>query len=192
MSDPIVSFDDELLILVDESDQVVGYESKAASHDGEGILHRAFSVFLFNQRGELLLQQRTGSKRLWPLYWANSCCSHPRKGEETLEAAHRRVREELGAEAELEFVYKFQYHARYPDEGSENELCWVFIGRCDGPIHANENEVEAWRTIPSDDLQGELDAHADRYTPWLKLEWRELRKHHWSRIESLWNSSVRG
>ncbi|MEQ8767493.1 MAG: isopentenyl-diphosphate Delta-isomerase [Planctomycetota bacterium] len=192
MSDPIVSFDDEPLILVDESDDPVGYDSKAACHDGEGLLHRAFSVFLFNGRGDVLLQQRTESKRLWPLFWANSCCSHPRKGEETKEAAVRRVHEELGAEAELEFVYKFQYQAAFGDAGSENELCWVFVGRCDGPIQTNENEVHDSRWVPSEELQAELETHPERYTPWLKLEWRELREHHWSRIESLWNSSVHG
>jgi len=96
-----VSFDDEPLILVDEDDNEVGYRSKGECHEGHGILHRAFSIFLFDKRGRVLLQQRAAGKRLWPLHWSNSCCSHPRRGETMDQALHRRLREELGLEASL-------------------------------------------------------------------------------------------
>jgi isopentenyl-diphosphate delta-isomerase len=121
----VVSREDENLVLVDESDRVVGHLSKGACHDGEGVLHRAFSLFVFNREGQLLLQQRSEKKRLWPLFWSNTCCSHPREGETMDEAVHRRLHEELRMTSELEFLYKFQYQASYEDIGSENEICWV-------------------------------------------------------------------
>ena len=99
----VVSSEAEELILVDEHDREQGYLSKAACHDGAGILHRAFSAFLFNPAGELLLQQRADSKRLWPGFWSNSCCSHPRRGESMQVATRRRLLDELNIEAELEF-----------------------------------------------------------------------------------------
>ena len=99
----VVSSDDEPLILVDSRDRELGYLDKSACHDGEGRLHRAFSVFIFNPRGDVLLQRRSRSKRLWPSHWSNSCCSHPRKGETMEQAVHRRIRQELGfAAADLE------------------------------------------------------------------------------------------
>src|SRR5450755_3491655 len=95
--------DSDALILVDEADRRLGSLSKEACHEGRGILHRAFSLLIFNGRGELLVQQRAPSKRLWPLYWSNSCCSHPRRGE-TMEAAiKRRLHEELGLSCPLHF-----------------------------------------------------------------------------------------
>src|SRR3984957_14561184 len=121
--------DSDALILVDEADRSLGVLSKALCHEGRGILHRAFSLLIFNERGELLIQQRSASKRLWPLFWSNSCCSHPR-GEETMEAAtQRRMLEELGITCSLRFLYKFQYQAQFDATGAENELCSVFIGR---------------------------------------------------------------
>src|SRR5690606_32863661 len=96
-----VSDDSESLILVDENDNEVGTISKSEAHDARGVLHRAFSLFIFDDQGELLLQQRSPEKRLWAGYWANSCCSHPRAGENTDEAVHRRLEQELGMTAEL-------------------------------------------------------------------------------------------
>ena len=109
----IVSFDDEMLILVNDRDEVTGYADKLACHRDEGILHRAFSIFIFNDKKELLLQQRSEQKHLWPLIWSNSCCSHPRKGEELENATQRRMAEELGITTPLQHLFTFQYHARY-------------------------------------------------------------------------------
>src|SRR5690606_14929915 len=109
----IVSFDDEALVLVDADDREIGFLDKASAHDGEGVLHRAFSLFIFNPQGELLLQQRAADKRLWPGFWANSCCSHPRRGESMQDAIRRRLDEELGLDCALHFLFKFQYQARY-------------------------------------------------------------------------------
>src|SRR5258707_10584971 len=128
-----VAADSEALILVDEADREVGHLSKAECHHGRGILHRAFSLLIFNGDGELLLQQRAASKRLWPLYWSNSCCSHPRRAESMETAIHRRLREELGVRCRLEFLFKFQYQAQFDAAGAEQELCSVFIGPCTEP-----------------------------------------------------------
>ena len=103
----------ELLILVDTYDQETGSLGKVECHDGDGILHRAFSVFLFNDRGELLLQQRSADKRLWPMYWTNTCCGHPRRGESMQVATERRLQQELNTASTLEFIYKFEYQARF-------------------------------------------------------------------------------
>ncbi len=171
----VVSFDTERLILVDEADREIGHASKADAHAGKGILHRAFSLFVFNSAGELLLQQRAPGKPLWPGYWANSCCSHPRGGEDMPTATQRRLSEELGFTCPLEFVYKFQYHAEYGDAGSETELCWVYVGVSDAPVRVNPTEIAAWRHVAPDALDREIAEHPERFTPWLKMEWHRLR-----------------
>jgi len=173
-SSKVVSSESEELILVDNSDLQTGTLSKAESHDGDGVLHRAFSLFAFDTRGHLLLQQRSAEKRLWPLYWSNSCCSHPRSGESMQTATQRRIEQELGITAELEFVYKFAYHARYRDLGSERELCSVFLGRIGADVKPNENEIAAVRYVEPSALSQALQDDADIYTPWFQMEWRRL------------------
>ena len=170
----IVSSEDELLVLVDAADNETGHLTKAECHDGDGVLHRAFSVFLFNGRGEILLQQRSADKRLWPLYWSNSCCSHPRQGESIEIATIRRLQDELNVSASLEFVYKFSYQASFGEAGSENEMCSVFLGRLDGEPQANATEIEEMRFVSADILSDELAANPNMFTPWFKLEWQRL------------------
>ncbi len=170
----IVSSEEESLILVDMNDNETGVLSKAECHDGEGVLHRAFSVFLFNPDGELLLQQRASGKRLWPLFWSNTCCSHPRQGESIEIAAVRRLQDELQASAALEFVYKFSYRANFEDLGSEHELCHVLLGSLDDTVTANTTEVEALRFVSAHKLEEELRANAEQFTPWFKMEWQRL------------------
>jgi isopentenyl-diphosphate Delta-isomerase len=171
----VVSDDAELLILVDSNDEPVGTLDKASCHDGSGVLHRAFSLFIFNPAGELLLQQRHASKRLWPGYWSNSCCSHPRSHESMQGAVVRRAGEELGVRVEAHFLYKFEYAARFGTAGGEHELCWVYIARTGDTPRVNTTEVQDWRWIEADALDRELQAHCDRFTPWLQLEWHRLR-----------------
>lgn len=172
--DTVVSFDSEPLILVDDQDQEVGHQDKLSCHAGSGVLHRAFSLFIFNDAGELLLQQRSTHKQLWPLYWSNSCCSHPRRGETMLAAITRRSQQELGISTQFQYLYKFKYQVPYLDIGAEHELCWVFVGRSTGPIRVNENEIAGWRFISAANLADEMRQHPNHFTPWFKLEWQRL------------------
>lgn len=170
------------LILVDHDDREQGFLSKEECHRGAGILHRAFSVFLFNRSGETLLQQRSAAKPLWPLFWSNSCCSHPRRGETVEAAARRRVREELGLSCELVFLYKFEYQAGFADVGAEHELCWVYAGFTEGTAMANAAEIAACRYVSASALTAEVAADPARFTPWLKLEWAEIRTRYLAQI----------
>ncbi|MBT8087554.1 MAG: isopentenyl-diphosphate Delta-isomerase [Gammaproteobacteria bacterium] len=176
MNDPhrIVSSESEELILVDAEDNDIGSLSKARCHDGGGVLHRAFSLFLFNDAGELLLQQRGKHKRLWPGFWSNSCCSHPRRGESMEVATRRRLHDELNVEAALEYVYRFQYTASYGDIGSENELCHVYLGRIPIDVRPNDSEIAAVRFVSAEQMAEELARYPERITPWCHQEWGEL------------------
>ncbi len=175
----VVSCETEELILVDEQDREVGYSPKADCHDRDGLLHRAFSVFVFNSRGEVLLQQRAAGKRLWPLFWSNSCCSHPRRGESMGEALQRRLQQELRISCVAEFLYKFEYQASFGDLGSEHELCSVYAGISNDPVRANALEVNDCRFVAPDALDQELREFPERFTPWFKLEWPRVRDN-WS------------
>ena len=170
----IVSSESEALILVDSSDAEVGFLDKAAAHDGDGVLHRAFSLFIFNSEGKLLLQQRAPGKRLWPEFWSNSCCSHPRRGEEMNEAVHRRLEQELGMKASLEYAYKFEYKAPFGDLGTEHELCWVYTGHTDAEPVINTTEIMDWRWIEPSELTDAIAREPASFTPWLKMEWERL------------------
>jgi isopentenyl-diphosphate delta-isomerase len=184
-SPPSVSFADEPLILVDPSDQIIGYRDKASCHVGEGLLHRAFSIYLFDAAGNLLMQQRAPQKTLWPNYWSNTCCSHPRRGETVEQAAHRRLEDELGLHAELRYLYKFIYQARFADVGSEHELCSVFVGRATRPPRVHPEEISATRFFQAAEIDRLVaDPHSD-FTPWLRLQWPQLRAHHGPLIRGL-------
>jgi isopentenyl-diphosphate delta-isomerase len=171
--------DSDALILVDEADRSLGFLSKTLCHEGRGVLHRAFSLLIFNERGELLIQQRAAGKRLWPRYWSNSCCSHPR-GDESMETAtQRRLYEELGIRCPLQFLFKFQYQAQFDATGAENELCSVFVGRCRETIRANSDEILDWRWISPEALQRQIAAEAGQtFTPWFMLEWARIWRDH--------------
>jgi len=179
----IVSSEQEPLILVDEQDREIGLLDKSACHDGDGVRHRAFSLFVFNPAGELLIQQRAPGKRLWPNFWSNSCCSHPRAGETMAEAVERRLGQELGLATDPEFVFKFEYVARFGTLGTEHELCSVFLGGTQAQPVINTTEINAWRWIAAADLDRELELSEKRYTPWFKLEWSRLRGEHSDRLE---------
>lgn len=182
----IVSSERESLILVDERDREVGVCSKGECHDGDGLLHRAFSVFLFDSRGRLLIQQRAADKRLWPLHWANSCCSHPRAGEDMATATARRLHEELGVRASLRFIYKFRYQAGYRDLGAEHELCWVYTGRSEaGEVQANPAEINHWRFLPPAEVDALIADERAAVAPWFRMEWRALRDEYRERLEGL-------
>jgi isopentenyl-diphosphate delta-isomerase len=176
----------EPLILVDEADREIGHLDRANCHAGSGVLHRAFSLFIFNGNGELLVQQRSAGKRLWPLYWSNSCCSHPRRAESMETAIHRRLSEELGVACPLHFLFKFQYQAQFDAGAAERELCSVYIGRSDDRVRVDPAEIRAWRWVDTAVLQSQMAGpEAARFTPWFRLEWERLWREHRAELLAL-------
>jgi isopentenyl-diphosphate delta-isomerase len=171
----VVSNASEQLILVDDNDREIGFKPKNDCHQGSGTLHRAFSIFVFNSSNELLLQQRSGAKMLWPNYWSNTCCSHPRRGEQMQDAVVRRLEQELGFKCPLTFLYKFKYQAQFGATGAEHELCSVYYGRYNGAVDVNVNEIAAWRWVDVATLEHELASTPDRFTPWFKMEWVHIK-----------------
>ncbi len=158
----------EKLLLVDENDKVVGSREKKKCHKGKGILHRAFSIYVFNLKGELLIQRRSKQKPLWPLYWSNTCCSHPRKGETYVESGERRLQEEMGFTCALWSIDQFQYEAKYKDIGSENELLTILVGVYDGEVNSNTEEVNRWKWINLEKLKRDIERNPNLYAPWFK------------------------
>ncbi len=166
---------DKNLLLVNKNDEVLGFKDKESVHK-EGLLHRAFSVYIFNNKGQLLIQQRSKLKPLWPLYWANSCCSHPREGEDYERAGERRMKEELGFEVPLRQVDKFVYKRKYKNAGFENEVCAVLVGQYDGKPNPDSKEVAGYKWIDEDKLLSEFKIHPKEYTPWLKIGFKRYIK----------------
>ncbi len=180
----IVSSPNEALILVDSDDNEIGSMNKYEAHEGCGVLHRAFSILLFNHKNEILLQKRHKSKHLWGGYWSNACCSHPRQGESMEYATSRRLNDELGLnkKIDLHYVYKFEYHAIFENIGSEHELCHVYLGRIEEEPKINETEISDWRFVSVEDLDQELQDFPDRFTPWFKQEWQEVKANYLDKI----------
>ncbi len=162
------------LLLVDADDRVIGEAGREECHAGDGRLHRAFSLYIVDASGAVLLQRRAAQKPLWPGFWSNSCCSHPRTGEVIESAVRRRAFEELGLHVDPTFLYKFQYQAKYEDVGSENELCSVFIARCDDRPRPDPGEVSDWRYLDAAALDADMAASDSVFTPWFKMQWRRL------------------
>lgn len=161
--------ENEMLILVDREDNPIGAEEKEKCHDGNGILHRAFTIFLFNSEDEVLIQKRSHLKRLWPLFWETSCSSHPRQGEEITESVKKRLKEELKiVPSFLFFAGKFYYHAFFRNIGSEKEICWVFGGKIEGKVIPDPKEVAEIKWIKREKLKEELEREYLKYAPWTR------------------------
>jgi isopentenyl-diphosphate delta-isomerase len=167
----------DTLILVDKDDKEIGYETKENCHYIKPKLHRAFSVFLFNSNGEMLITKRSGKKKTWPGFWSNSCCSHPRKGEEVKDAVSRRIKEELGISVPLSYLFKFEYSAQYDREWGEHELDHVFVGEYSGKVTPNKDEISDWKFIPVDDLLKDMRKNPDSYTPWFRMSVERVLEH---------------
>lgn len=167
---------EEQVVLVNEQDEVLGLMEKMQAHEN-GILHRAFSVFLFNGKGEMLLQKRAARKYHSPNQWTNGVCSHPRIDETYLEGAKRRLKEELGIEAELSEKFHFVYKADVGQNLWEHELDHVFTGNFEGEVHLNADEVSEIRYISMEDLDREMTASPENFTEWFKIILAEY-KHH--------------
>ncbi|MFN0729099.1 isopentenyl-diphosphate Delta-isomerase [Polaribacter gochangensis] len=163
---------EEQVILVDTNDNQIGLMPKMEAHE-KALLHRAFSVFTFNDKGELLLQQRAADKYHSPLLWTNTCCSHQRNGETSLEAGKRRLQEEMGFTCELEEVFSFIYKAPFENGLTEHELDHVMIGYYnDNPI-INPEEVESFKWVTLEDVKTDMEKHPETYTEWFKIIFNE-------------------
>lgn len=158
------------LILVDEHDEVVGHCFKLEAHQNGGVLHRAFSIFIFNAQGEMLLQQRAASKYHFACLWSNACCSHPLRGQQTPDAAHERLRHEFGFHTPLEPVCSFVYRADDAASGlTEHEFDHVFRGNWNDEVRPNPEEIAAWRWMSVPDLRADLETRPQLYTPWFRI-----------------------
>jgi isopentenyl-diphosphate delta-isomerase len=158
----------ELLILVDEKDNACGKMDKQSVHE-LGLLHRAFSVFIFNTKGELLLQQRADGKYHSAGLWTNTCCSHPRYGEELSEAVPRRLMEEMGIECKTDFAFSFLYKTTFENGLIEHELDHVFFGVSDDVPVPESSEVKDWKYLRLGVLEAQIRLYPDQYTAWLKI-----------------------
>lgn len=158
----------ELVILVDESDQETGTMEKMLAHE-QGKLHRAFSVLIFNSKGEILLQQRSTSKYHCGGLWTNACCSHPRPGESIIDAANRKLMQEMGIACPLTYSYKFKYRAALDKNMIEHEWDYVLIGYTDQVPSPNPDEVMKWKYERIDWIKSDTINSPDKYTPWFKL-----------------------
>jgi len=181
----------EQLVLVNADDETVGYDTKENCHNGMGKLHKAFSILIFTTDGRLLLQKRSAHKRLWPLYWSNSVCSHPTRGEKVDVAARRRLREELGIDIPVHWLYAFKYHASYLDVGSESEMCSVYFAIYDGPIRPDSNEIEAIQLVHMDRVKETIDQSPGIFTPWFKMEWEIILNEYTERIRTFMDARRR-
>ena len=159
---------EEQVILVDENDNQIGLMPKMEAHE-KAKLHRAFSVFIFNDKNELMLQQRAASKYHSPLLWTNTCCSHQRNGETSLEAGERRLQEEMGFVCKLEEVFTFIYKAPFDNGLTEHELDHVMVGKYNEAPTINKEEVEAYKWMRLEDVATDINNNADNYTAWFKI-----------------------
>ncbi len=158
----------QLVVLVNKSNRKIGIEEKIKAH-ASGKLHRAFSIFIFNSKGELLLQQRAKAKYHSGGLWSNTVCSHPRPGENYFQAAHRRLREEMGFDCELKKLFSFIYKTDFIDGLIENEYDTVFMGKFDGKPKPNPAEVANCKWVEIKDLKNDIAVDPEKYSVWLKI-----------------------
>ncbi|HEX9722324.1 MAG TPA: isopentenyl-diphosphate Delta-isomerase [Candidatus Paceibacterota bacterium] len=158
----------EKVILVDEKDKPIGEGEKMRVHR-EGKLHRSFSIFIFNSRGETLLQQRAQEKYHSGGLWSNACCGHPRPGEDTLQAARRRLQEEMGLDCELKELLQFTYKVKLDHDLWEHEFDHVFLGIYDGEVYPNPQEADGYDWVDQKTLLEEVRRYPDQYTAWFKI-----------------------
>lgn len=159
---------DEYVILVDERDNEMGVMEKMQAHR-EGKLHRAFSIFIFNHKKQLLLQQRALDKYHSPGLWTNTCCSHPRPHETVKDAANRRLFEEMGISCDLSIKTSFIYHTPFDNGLTEHELDYVLTGTLNTDPTINREEVHAFQWVELDEVKQDLSSHPERYTSWFKI-----------------------
>lgn len=159
---------EEQVILVNEYDEQIGLMPKMEAHE-KAVLHRAFSVFVFNTKNELMLQQRAAHKYHSPLLWTNTCCSHQRDGESNIEAGTRRLLEEMGFTTDLKETTSFIYKAPFDNGLTEHELDHIMLGYYENEPIINKQEVEDWKWMPLEDVKHDINVHPEQYTAWFKI-----------------------
>ena len=159
---------EEQVILVNEKDEPIGLMGKMEAHE-KGLLHRAFSVFIFNSKQEVLLQQRAACKYHSPNLWTNTCCSHPREGESNLQAGERRLQEEMGMQVPLEEVFSFIYKAPFDNGLTEHEYDHVLVGYSDAQPQINPEEVASWKWLSLEAIKEDILQAPEQYTAWFKI-----------------------
>jgi isopentenyl-diphosphate delta-isomerase len=164
---------EENVILVNENDQQIGLMPKLEAHE-KALLHRAFSVFILNDKNEIMLQQRAAHKYHSPLLWTNTCCSHQREGETNIDAGSRRLFEEMGLKAELKELFHFIYKAPFDNGLTEHELDHVMIGYYNAAPEINPEEVESWKWMSIDEVKEDMAAHPESYTVWFRIIFDEF------------------
>jgi isopentenyl-diphosphate delta-isomerase len=163
----------EYIITVDEQDREIGSIEKMEAHR-QGVLHRAFSILVFNKKGEILLQRRALHKYHTPGLWSNTCCSHQRVGETLEEAVARRLQKELGFTCDCKEIHHFKYHVEFDNGLIEHEMDHVFIGEYDGEVIPNNEEVDEIRWVKLDDLRQEMKEKPEKFTYWFKILMEQL------------------
>ena len=159
---------EEQVILVNEHDEQIGLMPKMEAHE-KAVLHRAFSVFVFNTKNELMLQQRAAHKYHSPLLWTNTCCSHQRDGESNIEAGTRRLKQEMGFTTDLKETTSFIYKAPFDNGLTEHELDHIMLGYYENEPIINKQEVEDWKWMPLEDVKHDINVHPEQYTAWFKI-----------------------
>lgn len=167
---------EEQVILVNEQDEQIGTMGKQEAHE-KALLHRAFSVFILNDKNEIMLQQRAAEKYHSPLLWANTCCSHQRVGETNIEAGQRRLKEEMGFEVELKDVFHFIYKAPFDNGLTEHEFDHVLVGYSNDAPLINLEEVEAWKWMSIEAVKRDMEENPQLYTAWFKIIFSEFYPH---------------
>ncbi|MFV0539896.1 MAG: isopentenyl-diphosphate Delta-isomerase [Aestuariibaculum sp.] len=167
---------EERVILVNENDEQIGTMPKMEAHE-KALLHRAFSVFIFNSENELMLQQRAAHKYHSPSLWTNTCCSHQREDENNIEAGKRRLKEEMGFETELKEVTSFVYKAPFDNGLTEHEYDHVMIGYYNDVPHINPDEVEAWKWMGLEAVKSDILKRPELYTEWFKIIFDKFYEH---------------
>ena len=161
------------VILVDENDNPIGTMEKMEAHQ-KGVLHRAFSVFIFNSKGEMLIHKRADNKYHSPALWSNACCSHPKPGQQTLTAATIRLQEEMGFTTSLEKAFDFSYTAQFSNGLTENEFDHVYIGTYDGDIRPDKNEVSDYCFKSISEIINSFNTHAKNFTVWFSIAFPKM------------------
>lgn len=159
----------ERVVLVDEEGNEIGTEEKLEAHKNGGKRHRAFSIFVFDSKGRLLLQKRAEGKYHCPGLWANTACSHPRPGEGMEEATRRRIQEEMGFSCPMEEILTFKYTAEFENGLTEKEFDHVFVGKYGGDPQPNPEEVGDWKWVEPEDLVKDVEENPGKYTPWFRI-----------------------